>query len=91
MKYGDIPEHSPKKLTQYYPLQASAAACFFLIFSQSTSQVIDSIQENLLRHQQQPIASGEGNTKIPLHHLVGSCSGYLLIPYFQQSDAFSRR
>jgi hypothetical protein len=66
----------------YYPLQASAAAWFFFNFSQPTSQVTDSIQENLLRHPQQPIASGEGNTKIPLHHLVGSCSGYLLIPYF---------
>jgi hypothetical protein len=53
---------------------------FFSIFSQPTSQVTDSIQENPLRHLQQPITSGEGNTKIPLHHLVGSCSGYLLIP-----------
>ncbi len=28
---------------------------------------------------------------IPLHHLVGSCSGYLLIPYFPRSDVCSRR
>ncbi len=53
----------------------------FSIFSQPTSQVTNSIQENPLRHPQQLIASGEGNTKIPFHHLVGSCSGYLLIPY----------
>ncbi len=53
---------------------------FFSIFSQPTLQGTNSIQENPLRHPQQLIASGEGNKKIPLHHLVGSCSGYLLIP-----------
>ncbi len=81
--------HSLKTMTpynnqqeSYYPLQASAAACFFSIFSQPTLQVTNSIQENPLRHPQQPTASGEGNIRIPLHHLVGSCSGYLLIPYF---------
>ncbi len=74
----------------YYRHHTSAAACFFSIFSQPTSQVSDSIQEIPLRHLQQPIPSGEGNIRIPLHHLVGSCSGYLLMYFLPRSDACSR-
>jgi hypothetical protein len=47
-----------KKL--YYPLQASAAACFFSIFSQPTSQVTNSIQENPLATRSKLSAQGRG-------------------------------
>ncbi len=77
--------------TYITPCKQVPLPVFFSIFPQPTSQVTNSIQENLLRHPQQPIASGEGNMRIPLHHLVGSCSGYLLIPYFPWSDACSQR
>jgi hypothetical protein len=63
----------------------------FSIFSQPTSQVTNLIQENPLPHPQRPIASGEGIIRIPLHCLVESCPGYLLIPYFLQSDGCSQR
>ncbi len=87
-----LSEVEPKEIIErtIIPCKQVLPPVFFSIFSQPTSQVTNSIQENPLRHPQRPIASGEGNIRIPLHHLIGSCSGYLLIPYFLRSDVCSR-
>ncbi len=77
-------------LQKYYPFHATGTACFFQFFSHATEAGHNQKKNLPLTTHSILLPTVVQIKGSPIHPLVGSCSGYRVIPHFHGLDRCSR-